>query len=88
MTTRTQNKSMVTGFKDGTNAASVMEQRSIILFKSCPRCIAGDLSLEGDIYGYFWSCVQCGMVIDIEKNDPVLNRVVSAPTGWAQRSPA
>ncbi len=32
--------------------------------KNCPRC-RGDLYLSQDIYGKFYSCIQCGYLRDI-----------------------
>ena len=35
----------------------------MILFKACPRCHTGDLSLAEDIYGKYVQCFQCGHVL-------------------------
>lgn len=35
----------------------------MILFKACPRCQTGDLSLAEDIYGKYLQCIQCGHVL-------------------------
>lgn len=43
----------------------------MIKFKDCPRC-RGDLYLTQDIYGKFYSCMQCGYLRDvIEINEPL-----------------
>ena len=36
----------------------------MIKFKDCPRC-RGDLYLSQDIYGKFYSCMQCGYLRDV-----------------------
>ena len=57
----------------------------MIKFRDCPRC-KGDLYLSQDVYGKFYSCMQCGYLRDvIEVNEP-RNRsgkeaVVSQNTG-------
>jgi Zn ribbon nucleic-acid-binding protein len=43
----------------------------MILFKACPRCQTGDLSLSEDIYGEYVQCVQCGHVIYPKADDAV-----------------
>lgn len=45
----------------------------MIKFKLCPRC-RGDLYLGEDIFGTYYSCMQCGYLRDIEppKRDPGL----------------
>lgn len=34
--------------------------------KACPRC-RGDLHEEGDIYGVYVACIQCGYVLSPEQ---------------------
>ncbi len=42
----------------------------MIKFKVCPRC-RGDLYLSEDMFGRFFSCMQCGYLRDvIEVNEP------------------
>ncbi len=36
----------------------------MVLIKQCPRCLRGDLALEHDAYGTFFSCIQCGAVLE------------------------
>ena len=38
----------------------------MIKFKVCPRC-QGDLYLSEDIFGKYFSCMQCGYLKDIVK---------------------
>ena len=38
----------------------------MVLFKACPRC-QGDMHTNGDIYGDYKECLQCGLIMDIEK---------------------
>ena len=37
----------------------------MIKFKVCPRC-RGDLYLSEDIFGKYFSCLQCGYLRDVE----------------------
>lgn len=51
----------------------------MIRFKACPKC-GGDLSLNQDIYGRFWNCLQCGLVRDIaEQAQPQRLPFAAAP---------
>ncbi len=36
----------------------------MIKFRNCPRC-RGDLCFSQDIYGKFYSCMQCGYLQDV-----------------------
>ena len=38
----------------------------MIKFKLCPRC-RGDLYLGEDIFGTYYSCLQCGYLRDVEQ---------------------
>ena len=38
----------------------------MVLFKACPRC-KGDMHTNGDIYGDYKECLQCGLMLEIEK---------------------
>ena len=40
----------------------------MIKFRNCPRCM-GDLYLSQDIYGKFYSCIQCGYLRDVVEID-------------------
>lgn len=35
----------------------------MIMFKACPRCQTGDLTLAEDIYGKYLQCIQCGHLL-------------------------
>ena len=39
----------------------------MIKFKVCPRC-RGDLYLSEDIFGKYFSCLQCGYLRDVENS--------------------
>ena len=39
----------------------------MIKFKICPRC-RGDLYLTQDIFGRYFSCLQCGYLRDLEES--------------------
>lgn len=41
----------------------------MIKFKVCPRC-QGDLYLSEDIFGKYFSCMQCGYLKDLVKPRP------------------
>ncbi len=43
----------------------------MLLFKACARC-HGDMQVNGDFYGDYKQCLQCGMTVDIEREDDVL----------------
>lgn len=36
----------------------------MVFLKSCPRCLRGDLALEHDAYGTFFTCIQCGALFE------------------------
>ncbi len=36
----------------------------MVKLKACPRCKTGDLGLDRDRYGWFWSCAQCGHLLE------------------------
>ena len=46
----------------------------MIKFKLCPRC-RGDLYLGEDIFGAYYSCLQCGYLRDVEKPKPASDLV-------------
>ena len=43
----------------------------MLLFKSCPRC-QGDMHTNRDFYGEYKECLQCGLMVDIEKSRDML----------------
>jgi hypothetical protein len=53
----------------------IKEVRKMLLLKACPRC-RGDLHFNGDIYGEYKECLQCGLMLDIEKKNDVLAATV------------
>lgn len=38
----------------------------MLRFKGCPRC-HGDFSANSDVYGWYWECLQCGHMVDVEE---------------------
>ena len=38
----------------------------MVYFKNCPRC-GGDMHNNRDIYGAYKECLQCGLMVDIDK---------------------
>ena len=44
---------------------SINLEKPALFLKKCPRC-GGDLSLTRDIHGRYISCLQCGLLKDIE----------------------
>ena len=47
----------------------------MVLFKSCPKCITGDLLKSEDMFGAYLECVQCGFVKDLAAGMPGLVQV-------------
>jgi hypothetical protein len=41
-----------------------------ILNERCPKC-GGNISIDGDTYGTFKSCLQCGYLRDVEEGEKV-----------------
>ena len=37
----------------------------MIKFKSCPKCVNGDLVLGQDVFGWYLKCIQCAHLIDM-----------------------
>ena len=50
----------------------------MILLKSCPRC-RGDLLLEEDHYGRYYSCLQCGLEVFPERLTLLPADVIETP---------
>ena len=42
-----------------------------LMFKSCPRCVEGDVYRDRDEYGEYLDCVQCGWMFDLPREDRV-----------------
>ncbi len=40
----------------------------MFFFKGCPKC-HGDLYVDGDSYGAFVECLQCGLLRDVNGNE-------------------
>ena len=51
-------------------------ERTALFLKGCPRC-GGDVSLTRDIHGPYVTCLQCGLLEDIE--DKVASARPAAP---------
>lgn len=43
----------------------------MVLFKACPRC-HGDMHTNRDMYGEYKECLQCGYMVDIQKQEDAL----------------
>ncbi len=48
----------------------------MIYFKACDKC-KGDLFLDGDSYGPFLKCLQCGRLIEVEARGPGLVKLAA-----------
>lgn len=63
----------------------------MILFRSCPRCVSGDLIKTKDAFGEYMECAQCGYVRTIETVPEVTSVegvVIPFPTlGWDEGPP-
>lgn len=46
--------------------------------KACPRC-RGDLFLDGDAYGEFVSCIQCGHMLDKTQENSLIRATAENP---------
>lgn len=58
-----------------------------ILFKSCPYCKTGDISLEEYEGEKLWSCVQCGWSKDLAEGDKKLVRIEPSTPRWETKIP-
>ena len=38
----------------------------VVQFKACPKC-HGDMQVNGDIYGQYIKCLQCGYMLDLQQ---------------------
>ena len=45
----------------------------MIYFKGCAKC-QGDMVLDEDLYGSYFKCLQCGRQVDMEVQEPGLNK--------------
>ncbi len=56
----------------------------MLLFKACAKC-HGDMQIGSDFYGDYKQCLQCGMVVDIERVDDILASIVRERTEAAEQ---
>ncbi len=49
----------------------------MIYLKACPKC-QGDMSVAQDMYGHYRQCVQCGCLIDLQKESSVKAELIEA----------
>ena len=47
----------------------------MLLFKACTKC-HGDMQVGSDFYGDYKQCLQCGMIVDVERVDDILASIV------------
>ena len=59
----------------------------MVYLKSCPKCL-GDLTMREDAYGAFISCLQCGLMRDVDTSivPGAANRAPVARTSAVWRS--
>jgi hypothetical protein len=57
----------------------------MLLFKACARC-HGDMQVNGDFYGDYKQCLQCGMTVDIEREDDLLVTMLREHTATAKQT--
>ena len=55
----------------------------MIYFGACPKC-QGDVSLSHDSYGSFLSCLQCGLMRDVERQPAVVSKPRQANPVWLE----
>ena len=53
----------------------------MIYFGACPKC-QGDLALNRDSYGSFFSCLQCGLMRDVESEPKAVARNRPTVPAW------
>ena len=58
----------------------------MLLFKACAKC-HGDMQVSGDFYGDFKQCLQCGMIVDIERVDDILASIVRERIAATEETP-
>ena len=57
----------------------------MLLFKACAKC-HGDMQVSGDFYGDYKQCLQCGLIVDVERSDDVLAEMVRERFAAAQQA--
>ncbi len=50
-----------------------------LYLKACPRC-KGDMHANRDMYGEYKECLQCGYMVDIDKESNLFAAVAAAKT--------
>lgn len=60
----------------------------VIYFKSCPRCLSGDMAEGSDTWGAYKLCVQCGWREDIDHDSRSNLRTVQPARRGRQRNKA
>ena len=45
----------------------------MFFFKACPKC-SGDVHFEQDFYGSYFKCIQCGRTVDMEVQEPGVDK--------------
>ena len=64
--------------------ASCRERRcQMIYFGACPKC-EGDVTLSHDSYGSFLSCLQCGLMRDVESQPAAVYRPRQVNPVWLE----
>ncbi len=53
----------------------------MIYFGACPKC-QGDLTLNRDGYGSFFSCLQCGLMHDVDSKPAAVARRKPMVPAW------
>lgn len=53
----------------------------MIYFGACPKC-QGDLTLNRDSYGSFFSCLQCGLMHDVASKPVAVARAKPKVPAW------
>ena len=55
----------------------------MIYFGACPKC-QGDVSLNHDGFGAFLSCLQCGLMRDVESKPTVTAKPKTVAPAWLE----
>ena len=48
----------------------------MVHFKACPQC-NGDMYVNSDIYGEYKECLQCGLMLDVQEQDELVQAVIA-----------
>ena len=60
------------------------EVSKMLLFKACSRC-HGDMQINRDFYGDYKECLQCGMMVDIERDGGLIATVTESRASESTR---